>query len=184
MSAGGLDGVPLTRGTVVLFALLCGGDYDDGVSGCGAPTAKGLARCGFGEQLVDAYHNLHGSDYEEFLNQWRAEIRQELSTNTRGFLPSSRPRLAAAVTNRFPNRRVVGLYLDPITSSSPGHESDQPWGYSLPLIDRLTEFCMRHFNWNHTEVQKQFSVWLWKGVFLQIIYSVSISIQGVSSLLY
>ncbi|KAF9031577.1 PIN domain-like protein [Panaeolus papilionaceus] len=44
----------LTHGGVVLFALLSGGDYNNGVDQCGPRIALGLARSGFGEQLVSA----------------------------------------------------------------------------------------------------------------------------------
>ena len=175
----GLDGCPLTQGNLLLFALLCGGDYDDRIVGCGPATAKGLARCGYGEQLLDAFRNLHGSGYEEFLEQWRAEIRLELSTNSRGYLPLARPHLAAALTDNFPNRQVIRLYIDPITSATPGYERTHTWGFGQPEIARITEFCMQHFNWDHYTVLHHFSKDLWRGVFLQMLYSVSITTSRI-----
>lgn len=32
---------------------MSGGDYDPGIEGCGALTAHGLAKCGYGDTLVD-----------------------------------------------------------------------------------------------------------------------------------
>lgn len=174
-TSGGTNGFLMTRANLVLFALLCGGDYDDGVLGCGYFTAKALVQCGFGDQLLTAYHNLRGADYDEFISQWRAAIRVELSTNSQGHLAAAKPNLAAALREDFPNRRVVGLYIDPITSSSPGFANDSPgqWGYGQPFIPALTAFCMRHFNWGHEAVKREFSAHLWPGIFANMMYSVS-----------
>ena len=51
--------VGLSPGGLLLFALLSGGDYDNGVEGCGAVTALGLAKCGFGDQLLASLKNHH-----------------------------------------------------------------------------------------------------------------------------
>lgn len=174
-TSGGTNGFLMTQANLVLFALLCGGDYDDGIMGCGYFTAKALAQCGFGDQLLTAFRGLHGADYDEFVSQWRNEIRLELSTNSQGFLAAARPHLAAALKDDFPSRRVVGLYFDPITSSTPGFENDSAnqWGYDQPSIPELTHFCVRHFNWGEETVKKNFSKSLWPGVFASMMYSVS-----------
>ena len=42
----------------MLYALLAGGDYSKGVAGCGPVIALGLARCGFGDDLLSAIKNV------------------------------------------------------------------------------------------------------------------------------
>lgn len=89
----------MSQGGFLLLALLSGGDYDDGVEGCGAMTTLGLAKYGFGAQLVDAltnYHNqkLSAEAWDNFLVQWRAEMRHELTNNSSGTLSRHYAKLA------------------------------------------------------------------------------------------
>ncbi|KAJ3748488.1 PIN domain-like protein [Lentinula detonsa] len=46
----------ISRSGFILIALLLQSDISKGVSGIGSKTAYGLAQCGFGDTLVDAYH--------------------------------------------------------------------------------------------------------------------------------
>src|ERR1700733_15190484 len=48
------DMVALTRGRIILVALLTSDDYDSGVPGIGAVITYGLIRCGFGDRMIDA----------------------------------------------------------------------------------------------------------------------------------
>jgi holliday junction resolvase YEN1 len=64
--------VGLSPGGLLLFASLSGGDYDNGVEGCGAITALGLAKCGFGDQLLASLKDhqcgdLSDADWNSFL---------------------------------------------------------------------------------------------------------------------
>jgi Holliday junction resolvase YEN1 len=64
--------------------------------------AVALARCGFGESLLDAVGRLVGVDdgegvdgegrreLEEWLVGWREDVARELATNSQGHLPSKR----------------------------------------------------------------------------------------------
>src|SRR6266478_4398815 len=54
------DTVGLRRGGFLLIALLAGGDYDDGIPGCGVSIALGLAKTGLGDGLLSALETLSG----------------------------------------------------------------------------------------------------------------------------
>jgi len=103
------ESVGLTRGGMVLIGLLAGGDYNNGLEGCGMKVAVGIAKCGFGDSLVDACERLvaikedgrGGEDDEEgkealerWLAGWRVEVVKELRTNSMGHLPSKRVALS------------------------------------------------------------------------------------------
>ncbi|KAH9913458.1 uncharacterized protein BXZ73DRAFT_81921 [Epithele typhae] len=78
--------VQLTRGGLLLIALMSRNDYDDGLKGVNTVTAHALARAGFGDQLLDAYHARPYPNWATFTAQWRATVIAELRTNSRGFL--------------------------------------------------------------------------------------------------
>ncbi|KAF8174538.1 PIN domain-like protein [Pholiota molesta] len=166
--------LPFTREGAIFFALLCGGDYADGIDGCGPTTAAALARCGFGDQLLAAYRHLRGIEYEHFLVQWRCAIRTELRTNTQKFLSRCQPQLAATIPDNFPDHRVLDYYANPITSWSPGRipPDSSRWRFKQPSVAAITQFCIRHFHWRDLETMKlRLKENLWEGVFLQILYS-------------
>jgi hypothetical protein len=168
-------GFPLTQGGMLLYALLCGGDYGQGITGCGPTTAVALARCGFGDQLLAAYHNRHSADFDRFLTRWRHEIRVELMTNSRHCLSRRQIDLAAEISYEFPNRRVLDFYVSPVTSWSPGRIPPDPsrWRFKQPSIPAITHFCIQHFHWTPRMTKKNFETNLWEGIFLQMLYSVS-----------
>lgn len=94
--------VGLTRGGMILCALLAGGDYHKGLPGCGMKVAVGLARCGFGDKLVAACEDLVSvredgkvdvegrAQLEAWLVGWRTDVALELESNSMGHLPSKR----------------------------------------------------------------------------------------------
>ena len=45
--------IALTQGGLILIGVLRGGDYSSGLANCGITTAHGLAKCGFGDSLVE-----------------------------------------------------------------------------------------------------------------------------------
>jgi Holliday junction resolvase YEN1 len=132
---------------MVLIGLLAGGDYHAGLEGCGMKTAVGLARCGFGEELVDAVGKFVKSDeegeeeddgegrrkLEEWLVGWREDVAKELATNSQGHLPSKRIALSKTLlsfnslppsshpkskSTTFPDTRILLYYTAPLTSES------------------------------------------------------------------
>ncbi|GLB44254.1 putative PIN domain-like protein [Lyophyllum shimeji] len=170
------DGVKLTRGGLLLFALLAGGDYDPGIDGCGAKTAHALAECGFGDTLLDAANSMSGTAMQAFLYGWREELRSELESNSRGHLNRQSPELAQKITADFPNLAVLDSYLNPLTSWSLESPNKIPntadWRSREPMIPRITAFCVQHFGWgrNHAVV-KHFRAKLWEGVAFRMVCS-------------
>jgi len=66
-------GVSLPQGGLILFALLCGRDYDQGIKICGGATAFGLAKCGFGEELLEAVEISKATNSTTFLFDVRTQ---------------------------------------------------------------------------------------------------------------
>lgn len=118
--------VNLSQDGLILIALLSGGDYSNGVEGCGPQVAAGLARCGFGDSLVAKIRSLSLSitlglqtnggkgsrkasktrvtlgaaeqaELMQWLETWREDICAELKTNSRGFLKKKSPSLATKI---------------------------------------------------------------------------------------
>ncbi|KAJ7603607.1 PIN domain-like protein, partial [Mycena polygramma] len=171
--------VGLSADGLLLFALLCGGDYNRGVMGCGPVLAHGLAACGFGARLVQLLTSLHGVDLRRALNSWRDDLRLELKTNSAGLLPHRYPRLASAFPNSFPNIANARQYLQPLTTWSPEYTGPHPntdWFPREPHVRAITRFCMDKFHWNSTRVLKSFRNNLWSGVTQRMLSSVSFAI--------
>lgn len=103
------EDIGLTKGGLVLIGMLAGGDYNKGLEGCGMKVAVGLAKCGFGDSLVEACERMitvqedGGEDedgkeeLERWLVGWRADVARELASNSMGHLPSKRVALSKAL---------------------------------------------------------------------------------------
>lgn len=133
-----MEQVSLSYKDLILIALFSGGDYHDGVPGCGIAVAVGLARAGFAEQLITKVESLALSvqhvegkrtkvslggkekrDLDEFLQVWRAEVAEELRTNSKKLLGKRSPKAASNLLNMgssFPNVDVLMAYVNPVTS--------------------------------------------------------------------
>lgn len=168
---------PLTQGGMLLYALLCGGDYDHGLAGCGPTTSVALARCGFGDQLLDAYRSHQSADFERFLRKWRPAVQSELLTNSQQFLSRRQFDIAGEISHEFPDRRTLQYYANPVTSWSPGRIPPDPsqWEFTQPSILLITNFCKEYFHWKPQAMKKIFKAQLWEGIFLQMLYSVRYS---------
>ncbi|CAA7266506.1 unnamed protein product [Cyclocybe aegerita] len=164
----------LTLGSMVLIALSSGGNYDEGIAGCGLSTAQALARCGFGDELLKAACILNEDRLKCFLVYWRLVLQKELATNSKNMLGSCQPTLAAAIPPAFPNPAILKLYTNPITSSSIGFSlpNTKSWVGREPFIHELAQFCSDYFGWKTEAMLKaKFESLLWEGVFLQMLYS-------------
>ncbi|KAG6919720.1 hypothetical protein DXG01_001554 [Tephrocybe rancida] len=171
------DSVGLTRGGLLLFALLSGGDYDTkGVPGCGGAVACGLAQCGFGDTLLDALNSASGQPLEAILKHWRQGLRNELVSNSQRRLSRTHPNLAQNINDAFPSRSVMNFYLNPVTSWSPESGYKVPdastWRICEPNVPQLTAFCTRHLGWaRNAVILQKFSGNLWEGVACRMLYS-------------
>lgn len=175
--------VGLTCGGFILISLLAGGDYNRGVEGIGTGIALGLARCGYGDELLEAAQTLFSARLDAFLVGWCARLKQELSSNAHGYLRSAHPTLATNITDDFPNRRILGLYVKPLTSwsdhigtGSANQISDMAasWHSREPSIQNIASFCRLHFGWSDfSKLLDVFQGNLWDGVLCRMLSSVS-----------
>ncbi|KAJ6530470.1 hypothetical protein DFH09DRAFT_1093516 [Mycena vulgaris] len=138
--------VHLTLGGLLLMAILIGGDYDDGLDGCAEKTAHALAKLGLGDTLLQATQTMAPADLDVFLGHWRQTLRTEL------FEGKSRPKhpaIAAAVSDVFPDPKVLHLYVHPLTSWSQdglGVDSSS-WLPRLPNVSAIAKLCELLFSW-------------------------------------
>lgn len=109
-----------------------------------------------------------------FLDSWRCELRFELANDPKGLLGRKYPKLAASVTNIFPNSDVLRQYTSPATSWSDGGSGPPDLNLSLrePNIGALAETSERLFNWSSALLTK-FNAGLWSGVCSRMLSTVS-----------
>ncbi|EMD33019.1 hypothetical protein CERSUDRAFT_19080, partial [Gelatoporia subvermispora B] len=165
--------VELTQGGMLLFAILCGGDYHQvGLAGCGVTTAHALARCGFGDSLFDAARNLPRVLLVDFLVTWREEIRQELRSNSKGYLGRKMCSLAENIPEDFPDIQVILYYTSPVTSESRGKKREDlgvDWERE-PDLGRIAGLCEIYFEWGVKDIiLKRFRTMLWPSAVLRIL---------------
>ncbi|KAG8994343.1 hypothetical protein FRB93_001599 [Tulasnella sp. JGI-2019a] len=164
--------IGLTHGGLILIGLLSGGDYDeDGVTRCGPKIAQGLARCGFGDELVTAVDNLPEHHLNNWLTVWRDAIRTELRTNSRRILGKKYVSLANSIPDSFPNLDVVRSYTAPVTSGSKGKRVPyEKWWRVEPSIADIARVCEMYFEWGvKATVIKRFRSVLWTGAVIRIL---------------
>lgn len=157
---------------MILIALLSGGDYHQaGVTGCGPGFSHGLARCGLGDQLLQAARSMDDNALQDFLIGWRQSLREELKTNASGYLPSKRPSLVKAVDNTFPDISILRSYTNPITSKTHSRTQHQPpqWA-DEPDLGQIGHVCELHFEWGLKDIiLERFSRVLWPGAVFRIM---------------
>ncbi|THH33505.1 hypothetical protein EUX98_g629 [Antrodiella citrinella] len=158
--------IGLTRNGMILFALLCGGDYDTGgTRGFGRMIAHGLARCGFGDQLIQAYEHAQGGNMQQVLAQWRADVNNEIQTNASGFL--GRRSNGLTLPPDFPNIEILKNYLHPAVREGGGQMRDRG-NFS---ISRAATFWENHFDELGTKFTtlKRFRTLVWEGAIVQLL---------------
>ncbi|KAL6308181.1 hypothetical protein BKA93DRAFT_700456, partial [Sparassis latifolia] len=171
--------VGMSRGGLILCALLSGGDYDDGLRGFGIQIAYGLARCGFGDRLLTAFERRFQQDIRGVLGAWRIEINAELRTNSRGFLPRKYPSLSLPDT--FPSMKSLENYANPICSR---RDSERGGGGALRdtgelSLPRIAGFCEDHFDeWGHrSAIIKRFRDLLWGAAVMRVLRRVALEVD-------
>ena len=166
--------VQLTRGGLILIGLLSGGDYHQaGLPRCGPGIAHGLAKCGFGDELLKAAHSLSRDELPDFLTTWREELRAELRTNARGHLGSKKPSLAKAVPDTFPDIDVLLSYTNPIISATDAgarRTHTPPKWEREPDLGKLAHLCELHFEWGLKDIIiKRFRTIIWPSIVLRAL---------------
>ncbi|OJA09143.1 hypothetical protein AZE42_02315 [Rhizopogon vesiculosus] len=165
------DDVRLSRGGCILIGLLSGGDYHQaGVQGCGKLIAAALARCGFGDQLLEATSSLDHEELEKWLITWRDQVREELRTNRSGFVGSKKPALAKKIPDDFPDIDILLSYTNPITSETEGKPTREITWEHEPDIGKIAGLCELYFEWGVKDVIiKRFRTVLWPSAVLRIL---------------
>ncbi|KAF8270748.1 PIN domain-like protein, partial [Lactarius quietus] len=166
--------VMLTRGGLILIGLLSGGDYHQaGLLRCGPVIAHGLAKCGLGDELLNATQSLSRNKLPDFLTTWREDLRGELQTNARGHLGSKKPSLAKAVPDLFPDIDVLLLYINPIisaTDASASHTHMPPQWEREPDLGKLAHLCKLYFEWGLKDIIiKRFRTIIWPSIVLRAL---------------
>lgn len=134
----------LTRGGLIFVALLSGGDYHAGVPNAGVEVGAALARCGFGDSLLTATQDYFDgkkteAQFDAWLKDWRAEVKEELRTNARKYMKTKKPTLAKNFPTNFPDWDVLEMYIRPVTSEfKPVATSSQPPASSQPSSSQPT----------------------------------------------
>ncbi|KAJ6545135.1 PIN domain-like protein, partial [Mycena sp. CBHHK59/15] len=188
-------GVSITRGGLLLIALLVGGDYNkartssqcfdpeftstkQGIPGCGAVIAHAIACSNLGDSLLtETLLYPYVTDHLlTFLVAWRAALCLEFSTDPHGYLGRKHKAIAAAITNTpsFPDINVLFAYVHPTTSWSEGFTlpNHRLWGLAHPNTAGITVFCENHFGWSTSDIAVKFRKLLYSGVAIQSLLKV------------
>ncbi|KAF5390373.1 hypothetical protein D9757_005280 [Collybiopsis confluens] len=166
----------VSRFGLILIALLLPNDFTDGVEGIGGQTALGLAKCGFGDHLVNAYTH-YSSDPKQLspmLSQLNKDMVLELKLNQRGYLSFRSPDRAQKMkVSKFPSLAdipALEAFLTPITNLATLSELPR-WTPRIPNIDQIASFCIQHFCWSEEHALKKFHAELWEGIIFQMLSS-------------
>ncbi|KAJ7489980.1 PIN domain-like protein [Mycena galericulata] len=164
-------GVCLSRGGLLLIALLAGGDYHQGLPGCGVALAHAVARGPLGDALLEAVlQNPEITDeFLDFLVSWRATLAWEFATDPHGYLGRKQRAIAANITSSFPNLGVLYAYTHPVTSWSENYSPPtyQSWGLPKPDVKKIASFCQRQFDWDAAKISSTFVKHLYSGIVMQ-----------------
>ena len=128
-------------------------------------TAFKLSHTGLGDSLLHAAQQLLVQELSRFLNSWRNELQNELSTDKSGFLGRHFPSLADSVHDNFPALRVIYQYVKPATSWSNGGDGPDTsaWLPQQPHLSELAALCERAFSWSSVVIDNSFHKNVWEG---------------------
>lgn len=148
----------ISRGGLILFALLSGNDYNvPGVANCDPGIALALIQLGYGHELSDAITNhlrvphvdVDEIDFNFFIIEWRERICHELRTNPHHCFDSCLPEIADIIESTgFPNRRLLEYYVAPITTLLFTINPDPWYQFCEPSLCDIAIFCQRYLHWS------------------------------------
>ncbi|SCZ92547.1 BZ3500_MvSof-1268-A1-R1_Chr5-2g07965 [Microbotryum saponariae] len=158
-----LDTLELDQESLILVALLSGGDYHpQGVAFVGPRIGCALARCGFGRSLLRCLelHRDGSAEQKQAFADWRAEVAEELRTDTRKFLMRKAPKLSQQLPGQtdFPNPEIVRHYTSPNVSSG----LDPPVWDTPVNLKQLVLYCSENFEWGNADVRARFRSLVYK----------------------
>ncbi|KAH9908813.1 PIN domain-like protein [Epithele typhae] len=160
----------LTQGDMLLYALLVGNDYHDGLKGCGQAVALEIVKCGFGQILYEAllrYPDNNDHKLAVFLAGWRYRVKCALKAGSTNF-KRKHPALAENITDAFPDLYVARLFLHPLVSPVERYEAI-PGPRPMDLA-RLGHLCELHFSFgSSTGIKDTFRTALWPGELVSML---------------
>ncbi|RPD70264.1 PIN domain-like protein, partial [Lentinus tigrinus ALCF2SS1-7] len=161
--------VRMTRNSLILLAVLAGGDYDSGLKGCGVQTACGLARYSLGDSLVESVTAADdSSSLRTSLSAWRDDLRRYLRDDPEKHVGRCNASLADNVSDTFPALDVVLAYIRPLTTSPDNIALDYEFGRASKFnLAQLRDLCDRYFDWDKETLWKRFHKHVWPGVVLR-----------------
>ncbi|KAF8257778.1 PIN domain-like protein [Lactarius quietus] len=151
----------LTQGGLILIALLSGGDcHPAGLLHCGPCIAHGLAKCGFGDQLLKATQSLTAKSSLTF----SPHGARTFAGAAHKFIREPRLQealLAKAVPDSFPD--IDTLLFTHCTHTPPQWEHE-------PDLRKLAQVCELHFEWGLKDIIiKCFRTIIWPGIVLRLL---------------
>ncbi|KAK0485584.1 PIN domain-like protein [Armillaria luteobubalina] len=168
------ENIQLMQGRLFLFAILLGGDYANGLQGCGQKTTHVLCQTDLGDSLLTAVTVMGPIVLDNFLVGWRMWLQSELLNPTIG-----RASRCLALENKLPddflNPQVLRLYALPVTSWSIQHTppNAEQWKPPLPDISRIAIFCDSFFHWEPDVWLKCLHKNVWPGIVIHSLYQMS-----------
>ncbi|KAJ3753399.1 PIN domain-like protein [Lentinula raphanica] len=167
--------IGISRGGFILIALLLSNDITEGVGGIGAKTALSLAKCGFGDRILEAYRR-YSTAAPQLLSAFQRinhDMANELEFDSHGEIGKRSPSRAQKIRDsEFPSLGdLMGIkaFLTPPTSTLIPRCPPR-----LPDIAGIASFCREHFSWSSDLMQKKFHSNLWPAVIVQMLCSQSV----------
>jgi hypothetical protein len=140
----------------------------------GPKIAYGLAQTPLATDLIHAFRTLSSKEFQTYLIEFRLKLKEELSTNSLGFLPNKRKQLAQTLPSTFPQVEIIDYYVNPRVSSGedawPGFGKREPGspgagqrgGRGDPRCFALV--CEKYFEWGtKDEVARRMKTLVWRG---------------------
>ncbi|KAJ3751805.1 PIN domain-like protein [Lentinula raphanica] len=160
----------ITIGGFILLALLLRSDISNGISGIGAKTAFGLAQCGFGDNLLNAFSQRSTSTTALAFQQINMEMADEIRFNSHGKIGVCSPVRANKLRESdFPSLKDLGdikaFATPPISSQVSAHPP------RLPNIEGIALFCRANFGWTAELTLRKLHMDLWPAVVMQMLCS-------------
>lgn len=115
--------------------------------------------------------NLSGQALDNFLQEWRIQLQDELTNDPNGRLGRRYPGLAANVPTDFPDREVLDLYCHPLTSHELTTQANIWLVPGLPDTSSLSSICHRLFGWGPQILDKMMT-YVWNGYFIRRLVQV------------
>ncbi|KAG1890215.1 PIN domain-like protein [Suillus subluteus] len=173
-------GASLARGDRLLIALLAGGDYDEGVSGCGIKIAHKVAQHSkIGQEMLHAFLSLAPELFSERAKELVMELRSMLATDPYHFLGRRYKAVADSIPLEFPRCEVISKYVDPITSFSATRSSAlaaQDVLSCQPHLAEIADFCRVQFGWDDDAIVERMYGGIWEGAYLRTLCKVRITL--------